>query len=106
MGKLRLAVEADRDLDSITDYSVRAWGESRAARYVADLEACCRSIVNRPLLGRSCERIHPGLRRIEQGKHVIFYMLQGHDVLVVRILHQSMVPERRIPFGGEESNSS
>ena len=100
MGALRLAVEAERDLDAIAQYSIETWGPARAARYLADLKNCCQGIAIQPLLGRSCERILSGLRRIEQGRHTIFYIVQGRDVLVVRILHQSMLPERWI--GHEE----
>ena len=101
MGKLRLAVQAERDLEGIAQYSIETWGSARAARYMADLRSCCQRIADRPLLGRSCDRILSGLRRIEQGRHSIFYIVQGRDVLVVRILHQSMLPERWI--GEEES---
>ena len=47
-----------------------------------------------PMLGRSCDHIHPGLRRIESGRHVVFYEIDAAGVVVWRILHHSMLPER------------
>jgi toxin ParE1/3/4 len=48
-----------------------------------------------PALGRRCDEIRGGLRRLEHGKHVIFYRQQDNDgILVSRILHQRMLPER------------
>jgi antitoxin ParD1/3/4 len=48
------------------------------------------------MLGRPCDDIRPGLRRMEHGKHVVFYRLQKPGgILVVRILHQRMLPEKQ-----------
>jgi toxin ParE1/3/4 len=47
-----------------------------------------------PALGRICNNVRPGLRRLEQGRHVIFYCEERGGILVSRILHQSMLPDR------------
>ncbi len=81
---------------SIADYTLRTWGEAQTARYVGDLENCCRMLADNPALGRSCDDIRPGLRRMEHGKHIVFYRAQKTGgVIVVRILHQRMLPERQ-----------
>ncbi len=52
-------------------------------------------LADSPALGRLCDDIRPGLRRQEHGKHVVFYRLQrSGGILVVRILHQRMLPQR------------
>lgn len=38
--------------------------------------------------------IQYSLRRMEQGRHVIFYRQQKKGIVVSRILHQRMLPER------------
>jgi toxin ParE1/3/4 len=48
-----------------------------------------------PALGRACSEIRPGLRRLEHGRHVVFYRQDAAGILVSRILHQRMLPERR-----------
>jgi toxin ParE1/3/4 len=80
----------------IAGCSLGQWGEMQAARYLAQPEGCCQRVADHPLIGRSCSRILSGLRRIEQGSHVVFFLVEDNDVLIVRVLHKSMQPERWI----------
>ena len=50
-------------------------------------------IADQPAIGRRCDEIRPGLRRIERGRHVIFYRDGPGGILISRILHQQMLPE-------------
>ena len=79
----------------IAAYTVQEWGEDQAIRYIDGLESCCEQLANTPKLGRPCSSIRPGLRRIEHGRHVVFYRVEPDGVLVSRILHQRMLPENR-----------
>ena len=78
----------------IGEYTLREWGRAQAARYLGELEDCCQTLANNPGLGRRCEKISPGLRRHEHGKHVIFYRQERGGILLSRILHERMLPER------------
>lgn len=60
-------------------------------------------LARNPLLGRPCEHIRAGLRRFEKGRHVIFYLCNADGILIARILHQSMLPDRQ-SFEDEEEN--
>jgi toxin ParE1/3/4 len=51
-------------------------------------------LADHPASGRSCDDIRPGLYRREQGKHVIFYWREPQGILVSRILHERMLPQR------------
>lgn len=88
-------------MEEIDDYTVDRWGEAQAVRYLDQLQSCCGRVARNPLLGRQCSKILPGLRRLEQGKHVIFYSQRDSGVYIWRILHESMVPsihlQREIP---------
>ena len=44
------------------------------------------------MLGRTCDHIRHGLRRMERGEHVIFYRESAGGIRVSRILHQRMLP--------------
>jgi plasmid stabilization system protein ParE len=57
-----------------------------------------------PALGRLCEDIRPGLRRFEHGKHVLFYRQESRGILLSRILHQRMLPERHVMDSEEEES--
>ena len=55
--------------------------------YLDDLEACCQMVADDPTLGRACDDIRPGLRRMERGRLVVFYRQDAGGILVSRILH-------------------
>jgi plasmid stabilization system protein ParE len=44
-------------------------------------------------LGRVCDQVRPGLRRMECGRHVLFYRVEAEGIVISRILHQRMLPE-------------
>jgi len=92
----RFSRRAEADLLSIGDYTLRSWGRAQAARYVGELEACRQTLSDNPALGRLCDEIRRGLRRLEHGKHVVFYRQERSGILVSRILHQHMLPDRHI----------
>ena len=94
MGVLRFSRLAEADLLSIGVYTLRTWGQVQTGRYLDELEACCQQLADHPASGRSCEDIRPGLYRKEQGKHVIFFRREPNGILVSRIMHQRMLPER------------
>ncbi len=71
---------------------MRTWGMDQTARYLEALEALCLKLADNPALGRSCDDVRPGLRRIEHSKHVVFYRPDTEGILVSRILHERMLP--------------
>jgi toxin ParE1/3/4 len=97
MAKFRLSRRAEADLLGIGEFTLRKWGKSQASRYIDELETCCEMLADNPALGRPCDHVRPGLRRHERGKHVLFYRPERNGLLVSRILHQRMLPERHPP---------
>jgi toxin ParE1/3/4 len=73
---------------------MKTWGSAQTRRYTQGLRACFQLLAENPSLGRTCDAVHPGLRRLEHGKHVVFYLSQADGVLIVRVLHQQMVPTK------------
>jgi toxin ParE1/3/4 len=96
MARASFSARARGDLLQIGAYTLRAWGQAQAARYLDGLEKSTGMLARNPALGRKCDWIRPGLRRFESGRHVIFYRRKREGILVVRILHQSMLPEGRV----------
>jgi toxin ParE1/3/4 len=89
----RFSRRAEADLLSIGRLHHSHMGQSQAARYLGELEVCCQTLSDNPALGRLCDEVRPGLRRLEHGKHVVFYRQERGGILVSRILHQRMLPE-------------
>jgi toxin ParE1/3/4 len=79
---------------SIGHYTFHKWGKAQAARYIGELEVCCQTLADNPALGRLCDDVRPSLRRHEHGRHVVFYRQGRGDILISRILHQRMLPDR------------
>ena len=94
MAKFRFSRRGETDLLNIGHYTIQTWGSSQAARYFNELEECCQTLADNPALGRLCEEVRSGLRRHEHGKHVVFYRREPAGILISRILHQRMMPER------------
>ncbi len=94
MAKFRFSRRAEDDLLSIASYTLREWGKPQAARYIDELEVWCQKLADNPAIGRACDDIRPALRRHEHGKHVLFYREEHGGILISRILHQRMLPER------------
>jgi toxin ParE1/3/4 len=90
----RLSRLAEIELTDIATYSLETWGIDQATRYIDALEACCQRLANNPQMGRTCEDVRPGLRRMEYERHVLFYRVEAEGILVSRILHQRMLPKK------------
>lgn len=80
---------------AIGTHTLSTWGAEQAVRYIDGLETCCHLLADNPSLGRACDNIRPGLRCMEHGKHVVFYRQAAGGILVSRILHRRMLPERQ-----------
>tara|TARA_R100001244_G_scaffold9454_3_gene11463 strand:- start:4472 stop:4762 length:291 start_codon:yes stop_codon:yes gene_type:complete len=94
MAELQLSRRAANDLAEIADYTIAEFGIDQARLYRDQLDACFRSLLANPQLGRSAEEVAPGLRRIRQQAHVVFYTAEQDQMLIVRVLHHSMDFER------------
>lgn len=94
MGSVMISVKAEADIDSIIEYSKGKWGSRQTDKYLSKLEDAFEFLARNSLIGRSCDSILPSLRRLEVGKHVVFYLSKRNGVLFVRVLHQRMLPAK------------
>jgi toxin ParE1/3/4 len=100
MATVRFSRSAKADLLTIGAYTLETWGRAQAERYLADLAECAEMLAGNPGLGRICDRIRPGLYRFEKGRHILFYRKEEGGILISRILHRHMLPDRQ-SFEGE-----
>ncbi|MGP8187635.1 MAG: type II toxin-antitoxin system RelE/ParE family toxin [Terracidiphilus sp.] len=96
MPEYRLSRSARLDLIEIADYTVDTWGLTQASRYLDGLDGCFRRLARTPGIGRPCDRIRRGYRRMEYEKHVIIYRADVDGIFISRILHQRMMPSRHL----------
>ncbi|MEE8058696.1 MAG: type II toxin-antitoxin system RelE/ParE family toxin [Pseudomonadales bacterium] len=84
-----LSSEADKDLDSIFDYTEAEQGLEQAVHYVGQFETAFARLIKHPELGRERPEIRAELRSLMQVSHVIFYRLLPDRIRIVRLLHGS-----------------
>lgn len=94
MARIRISSEAERDIDGIAAHTLGAWGWRQTAEYLAKLEEGIDLLGTNPLIGRKCDEIQADLRRFEIGSHVVFYLAETEGILVVRVLHEHMLPAK------------
>lgn len=96
MAGYRLTAEAHADLVEIAIYTAERWGDRQEEIYVGRLYERFAALAEDPALGKTCGDIRPGLRRVREGSHVVFFERTGGGALIVRVLHQSMLPEKHL----------
>jgi len=101
VGSYRFTRRAESDLFEIAQYTINTWGREQCARYLDGLEDCCQRLADNPTLGRACEYLRPEFRRMQQGKHVVFYRREQDGIVVTRILHVRMLPQLHLDEDGE-----
>lgn len=84
--RLVFRAEAAADLRRIARETRRAWGEDQARRYVARLRDEIKSLREYPLRYPEFEP-RPGLRRMNSGRHAVFYLVQNDRIEIIRVLH-------------------
>lgn len=94
MAGYRLTEEAHADLVDIALYTAERWGDKQEGIYIGRLYSRFAALAENPALGKACDDIRPGLRRAREGSHVVFFEGAANAVLIVRVLHQSMLPEK------------
>jgi toxin ParE1/3/4 len=70
VARSRFSRLAEADLLEIATYTLNTWGEDQAAEYIDGMEEICQRLAENTHMGRACDHIRPGLRRIESGLHV------------------------------------
>lgn len=91
MGEFRLSPSADSDLDAIWLYAARGSGSIEAAnRLIDSITDRIWLLAQHPQIGRRREYdLRQGLRSFPAGQYVIFYRIEGEEVLILHILHGS-----------------
>jgi toxin ParE1/3/4 len=91
-----LSPAAKADLEQIWDYT-HHWGVDQAEEYLRELQRAIDRAAANPRIGRACDEIRPGYRKLAAGSHTLFYRVTVEGVIdVVRVLHQRMDVDRHL----------
>jgi toxin ParE1/3/4 len=92
-----LSPAAQADLERIWDYTHDHWGVNQAEEYLRELQHAIDRAAANPAIGRACDEIRPGYRKLAAGSHALFYRVTAEGVIdVVRVLHQRMDVDRHL----------
>ncbi len=109
--KLRLTIEADRDIERILAATYRLFGPNQVLVYADIIKRGLALIADEPTRGSSQDRseLRPGVRsfhlqlaaqRHGAAAHVLYYRIMkqanGDHVVVVRVLSDQMEPRNRV----------
>lgn len=102
--KLRISRPAIRDLERIGAYTTQRWGADQKRTYLTGIRDTFRNIRDMPGIGASRDEIAHGLRAHPVQSHIIYYRETNDTIAVVRVLHRSMDPTRRITENAAETD--
>lgn len=86
MKRLAFRAAATADLTRVARETRAAWGKTQAALYSAKLRDDIKSLREFPLRFPEFEP-RPGLRRMNSGRHAVFYLVLEDATEIVRVLH-------------------
>lgn len=86
MRTLEFRAAAVADLRRTARETRARWGQAQAAHYVATLRDDIKSLLEFPLRFPEYEP-RPGLRRMNSGRHAVFYLVFEDRIEIVRVLH-------------------
>jgi toxin ParE1/3/4 len=91
------AEKAKSDLDDIWHFTRRRWGEDRADLYLVGLNEAISDPEVRRLRARAIDFVKPGWFRMRVVRHFIYFRELNGNLLVERVLHDSMDETMHLP---------
>lgn len=75
MSGYKLSNRADRDIETITRFTVERWGRGQAEAYIAGLHEAFRLLAEFPEVGRRIDHVSPGYFRFDHASHSACYRI-------------------------------
>lgn len=88
----RLTPDAQSDLVEIRRYTLKQWGKSQSQKYLSELRQTLRLLAETPSLGKQRPDVVSGVFSFPHVSHVIYYVIDAHELIVFGVLHKRMVP--------------
>jgi len=87
MPSYRLTQAADNDVVSILEYTIETFGVEQAVTYRDGLIRTFEFIAEFPKVARERLEIDPPVRAHPYKSHIVIYIIEGDDVLVLGVRH-------------------
>lgn len=97
MSGFDLTRSALADLKSIARFTQSRWGVRQRNAYLKEMDQVFRVLVKNPDMGRTCDDVRQGYRKLPHAGHVIYYKQTADGLLlIVRILHAAMDADTQV----------
>ncbi|MGO1585803.1 type II toxin-antitoxin system RelE/ParE family toxin [Mesonia sp.] len=90
MGDYKLSLKAERDLVQLYEYGIETFGLKQAKVYFIGMHTLFQLLGDNSELGKSASELKFSLKKFVYKSHIIFYSIKTHDILIVRVLSQTM----------------
>jgi len=94
MGVYKVSGKAEIDLTKMYEYGIETYGLKQAQTYLFGMNSLFQILAKNASLGRDASEFSLYLKRFSYKSHTIFYLTAGIDILIVRVLNQSMDYEK------------
>lgn len=85
-----LSEKAVSDIANAYEYGVVTFGLLQAQSYMLEMHERFQMLSDNPNFGRDASQLAERLRRFEYESHIIFYLPEDDDTLIVRVLGKKM----------------
>lgn len=96
MGVYKLSGKAESDLTKMYEYGIETFGLKQAQAYLFGIHDIFQVLSDNSNLGRDASEFIMTLKRFSYKSHTIFYLATDIDILIVRVLNQSMDCEKNL----------
>ena len=96
MGGCEVVGKAGSDLAKIYEYGIETFGLKQAQAYLFGVHDILQVLSDNINLGRDASEFVLSLKRFSYKSHTIFYLATDIDILIVRVLNQSMDYEKNL----------
>jgi toxin ParE1/3/4 len=83
-----LTYAADQDFETIFEFGLDTFGVDQALKYQNGMVQRFAKVAEQPKIYPTVDHIRAGYRRSVYGSHSIYYRIENHGVVIVRILGQ------------------
>ena len=95
MSAFFISRKAEADLRDIRSFTIERWGKETARRYLRQFQETFLRLAAHPERARPVPK-RPGERYARCGRHVVDYEVRAGVVLVIRVLHERMLPDQHV----------
>ncbi len=96
MGVYKVSRKAEIDLAKMYEYGIERFGLKQSQTYLLGMHTLFQILADNASLGCDASEFVLSLKRFLYKSHTIFYLATDIDVLIVRVLHQSMDYENNL----------